>query len=91
MGLSSIIEKKAFDISKLQSGYLYYYTFLMLLGLTILLDMRQFWLLIYNNFDFKILYLLYWIIILRRAYKKKEIFFALNWLAWSQFNEGKNI
>ena len=42
MGLSSIIEKKAFDISKLQSGYLYYYTFLMLLGLTILLDMRQF-------------------------------------------------
>jgi len=42
MGLSSIIEKKAFDISKLQSGYLYHYTFLMLLGLTILLGMRQF-------------------------------------------------
>lgn len=41
-GLSSIIEKKAFDISKLQSEYLYYYTFLMLLGLTILLGMRQF-------------------------------------------------
>ena len=42
MGLSSIIQKKAFDISKLQSGYLYHYTFLMLLGLTMLLSMRQF-------------------------------------------------
>ena len=80
MGLSSIIEKKAFDISKLQSGYLYHYTFLMLLGLTILLGMRQFWLLVYSNFDFKILYLLYWIIILARVYKKKEIFFALIWM-----------
>ena len=79
MGLSSIIEKKAFAISKLQSGYLYHYTFLMLLGLTILLGMRQFWLLVYSNFDFKVLYLLFWIIILMRAYKKKEILF-LSWV-----------
>jgi len=42
MGLSSIIIKKGSDISKLQSGYLYHYTFLMLTGLTLILGMRRF-------------------------------------------------
>ena len=42
MGLSSIITKKASTISQLQSGYLYHYTFLMLIGLTLVLGMRQF-------------------------------------------------
>jgi NADH-ubiquinone oxidoreductase chain 5 len=42
MGLSSIITKKASHISKLQTGYLYHYTFLMLIGLTSLLGVRQF-------------------------------------------------
>ena len=42
MGLSSIITKKALSISKLQTGYLYHYTFLMLIGLTIILGVRQF-------------------------------------------------
>jgi NADH-ubiquinone oxidoreductase chain 5 len=42
MGLSSIITKKALFISKLQTGYLYHYTFLMLIGLTIILGVRQF-------------------------------------------------
>jgi NADH-ubiquinone oxidoreductase chain 5 len=42
MGLSSIITKKASDISKLQTGYLYHYTFLMLTGFTLVLGIRQF-------------------------------------------------
>lgn len=42
MGLSSIITKKASYISKLQTGYLYHYTFLMLIGLTFILGVRQF-------------------------------------------------
>lgn len=42
MGLSSIITKKALFISKMQTGYLYHYTFLMLIGLTGILGVRQF-------------------------------------------------
>jgi hypothetical protein len=54
MGLSSIITKKAWNISKLQTGYLYHYTFFILIGLTVLLGIRQFWLLSGNFVDFKI-------------------------------------
>jgi NADH-ubiquinone oxidoreductase chain 5 len=42
MGLSSLIVKKAWYISKLQTGYLYHYTFFILTGLTVLLGIRQF-------------------------------------------------
>jgi hypothetical protein len=42
MGLSSAITKKALYISKLQTGYLYHYTFLILTGLTLILGVRQF-------------------------------------------------
>jgi len=42
MGLSSLITKKASCISKLQTGYLYHYTFLILTSLTLLLGVRQF-------------------------------------------------
>ena len=42
MGLSSIITKKAFYISKLQTNYLYHYTFFMLVGLTLMLGAREF-------------------------------------------------
>lgn len=54
MGLSSIITKKGFSISKLQTGYLYHYTLLMLTGLTLILSVRQFWVLIGFYTDFKI-------------------------------------
>ena len=42
MGLSSIITKKAGYIAKMQTGYLYHYTFLILTGLTSILGLRQF-------------------------------------------------
>ena len=59
MGLSSIISKKAFSISKLQTGYLYHYTFLMLIGLTLILGMRQFWVVTGGYVDFKIFFLFF--------------------------------
>ena len=59
MGLSSIIKKKALYLYKLQTGYLYHYTFLILIGLTFLLGLRQFWVLLGNYTDFKIFILLF--------------------------------
>jgi NADH-ubiquinone oxidoreductase chain 5 len=59
MGLSTIITKKASTISQLQSGYLYHYTFLMLIGLTLVLGMRQFWVFVGSETDFKIFFLFF--------------------------------
>jgi NADH-ubiquinone oxidoreductase chain 5 len=59
MGLSSIITKKASDISKLQTGYLYHYTFLMLTGFTLVLGIRQFWVVLGGYVDFKIFLLFF--------------------------------
>ena len=59
MGLSHIISKKAFSISKLQTGYLYHYTFLMLIGLTLILGIRQFWVITGGYVDFKIFFLFF--------------------------------
>jgi hypothetical protein len=59
MGLSSIISKKAVLISKLQTGYLYHYTFLILVGITTVLGMRQFWIFASNFVDFKIFILFF--------------------------------
>ena len=59
MGLSSIITKKASDISKLQTGYLYHYTFLMLTGFTLVLGIRQFWVVLGSYVDFKIFLLFF--------------------------------
>jgi NADH-ubiquinone oxidoreductase chain 5 len=42
MGLSSLITRKAFYVSKLQTGFLYHYTFLILTSLTLILGVRQF-------------------------------------------------
>jgi len=54
MGLSSLITKKASYISKLQTGYLYHYTFLILTSLTLILGTRQFWVLLGDHADFRI-------------------------------------
>ena len=59
MGLSSIITKKASYISKLQTGYLYHYTFLMLSGLTLALGMRQFWVFTSDFADFRLFVLFF--------------------------------
>ena len=59
MGLSSIITKKSAYIAKMQTGYLYHYTFLMLTGLTIILGLRQFWAFLGSYVDFKIFILFF--------------------------------
>jgi NADH-ubiquinone oxidoreductase chain 5 len=59
MGLSSLITKKASYISKLQTGYLYHYTFVILTSLTLLLGIRQFWVLSGNYVDFKVFLLFF--------------------------------
>ena len=59
MGLSSLITKKASYISKLQTGYLYHYTFLILTGLTLILGVRQFWIAVGINVDFKVFILFF--------------------------------
>nr|YP_010208911.1 NADH dehydrogenase subunit 5 [Skeletonema subsalsum]YP_010208950.1 NADH dehydrogenase subunit 5 [Skeletonema potamos]UBA16221.1 NADH dehydrogenase subunit 5 [Skeletonema subsalsum]UBA16260.1 NADH dehydrogenase subunit 5 [Skeletonema potamos] len=59
MGLSSIITKKATYIAKMQTGYLYHYTFLILTGLTLILGLRQFWTFAGSFTDFKIFILFF--------------------------------
>jgi len=59
MGLSSLITKKASSISKLQTGYLYDYTFLILTSLTLLLGVRQFWVAVGFNLDYRVFILFF--------------------------------
>ena len=59
MGLSSIITKKATYIAKMQTGYLYHYTFVILTGLTLILGLRQFWTFVGSFTYFKIFILFF--------------------------------
>jgi hypothetical protein len=52
-GLSMTILKISRSLDKLQTGYLYHYTFLILIGSTILLGIRQFWLVFGVNIDYR--------------------------------------
>ena len=42
--MSLAIPKTSSNLNKLETGYLYHYTFLFLIGTTLLLGFRQFWL-----------------------------------------------
>ena len=54
MGLSSIILRKSALISGLQTGYLYHITLIMLIGSTLLLGFRQFWVIFGEFCDFRL-------------------------------------
>jgi len=54
MGLSSSVLKKSSLIAGLQTGYLYHTTLTMLIGSTMLLGVRQFWLIFGDFFDFRL-------------------------------------
>lgn len=54
MGLSGTILKKSYLISGLQTGYLYHITLIMLIGSTLLLGFRQFWIVLGDFFDFRL-------------------------------------
>ena len=53
MGLSSLISKKAFYLQKIQTGYIYHYTLLTLLGGTLLIGLREFWLIFGPFIDYR--------------------------------------
>ncbi len=53
MGLSESISKKAFYMAKLQTNYLYHATLLVLIGSSIILGTRQFWLVFGDLVDFR--------------------------------------
>jgi NADH-ubiquinone oxidoreductase chain 5 len=55
MGLSNSIFKKSLLISKLQTGYLYHITLIMLISSTFLLGIRQFWLVLGDFVDFRLI------------------------------------
>ena len=59
MGLSRAISTKAFYVSKLQTNYLYHATLLILIGSTLLLGMRQFWLVFGCFVDFRLFILFF--------------------------------
>ena len=59
MGLSYLLKNKASLYSKLQSGYLYHYTFLILVSSTFLLGARQCWLLIGTHMDYRVFAVLF--------------------------------
>ena len=53
-GMSMAIPKTSFNLNKLETGYLYHYTFLILIGSTLLLGIRQFWLTFGAFVDYRI-------------------------------------
>ena len=53
-GLSMTISKTLNKLDKLETGYLYHYTFLILIGSTLLLGIRQFWLTFGTSVDYRI-------------------------------------
>jgi len=59
MGLSSSILKKSSLISNMQTGYLYHITLSMLIGCTLLLGVRQFWLILGSLVDFRLFILIF--------------------------------
>jgi len=56
MGLSSFISTSSIKLVKLQSSYIYHYTFLILVGSTVLLGFRQSLFLLNDVIDYKILF-----------------------------------
>ena len=54
MGLSNLFRKKSYFLKNLQTGYIYHYTFLILVGSTIMLGARQFWILVGDFIDYRV-------------------------------------
>ena len=59
MGLSGSVLKGSSVLSKLQTGYLYHITLIMLIGSTVLIGIRQFWLLVGDFVDFRLLVIVF--------------------------------
>ena len=59
LGLSTAISHKSRLISGIQSGFIYHYTFSILLMSTLLVGIRQFWILTENMIDYRIFIILF--------------------------------
>ena len=57
MGLSNLVSKKSHSLHKLQTGFLYHYAFLMLIGTTLLLGVLQLGDTIFNFLDYRLLFI----------------------------------
>jgi NADH-ubiquinone oxidoreductase chain 5 len=55
LGLSNLVSKKATILHELQTGFLYHYAFLMLVGTTFLVGLTQLWHIFVVMFDFRLL------------------------------------
>ena len=55
MGLSNLISKKAYILHKMQTGFLYHYAFLMLVGTTLLLGILQLENILFDFIDFRLI------------------------------------
>jgi len=74
LGLSNVISKKAKILYNLQSGFIYHYTLLILIGSTLLLGVRQFWIIFSDITDYKIIFIIYICIYVYITFDKKNNF-----------------
>ena len=72
LGLSNTISKKAKIFYSLQSGFIYHYTLLILIGSTLLLGTRQLWIMFADIIDYKIFFLIYMFIFIYLVFDKKN-------------------
>jgi len=54
MGLTNLISKNSLAFTKLQTGFLYHYTFIILIVCTVLLGLNQFWFLFSGTIDLNV-------------------------------------
>jgi NADH-ubiquinone oxidoreductase chain 5 len=54
MGLSNLVSKNAYTLQKMQTGFLYHYAFLMLVGITLIIGFSQLENTLYSFIDFRL-------------------------------------
>lgn len=72
-GLTIFFSKIAFNIHKMQSGYLYHFTFSILVSITSLLLIRKMWLLFNYSIDYKIFVLFFISFFFLISFKEKKL------------------
>jgi hypothetical protein len=53
-GMSMMFSKTSSNLNNIETGYLYHYTFVLLVGSTLLLGVKQFWLIFNASADYRI-------------------------------------
>ena len=71
MGLSNLVSRQAFSLHSLQTGFIYHYAFLMLVGTTFLVGALQLWDNFSNLLDFKLIGVFLVTIFFSKYFEKK--------------------